>query len=60
MAVELRATDPLIELRAASRRAVAPLYLASLPIGVAFFGATRATTTFMAAPGRPHRIRFRS
>jgi MFS family permease len=26
------------------------LYLASLPIGVAFFGATTATTTFMAAP----------
>jgi len=47
--VELRVTDPLIDLRAAARRAVAPLYLASLPIGVAFFGATTATTTFMAA-----------
>ena len=43
-------TDPLIDLRAASRRAVAPFYLASLPIGVALFGATTATTTFMAAP----------
>ena len=49
VAVELRVTDPLVDLRAASRRAVAPFYLASLPIGVAFFGATTATTTFMAA-----------
>ena len=48
-AVELRVADPLIDLRAMSRRAVAPFYLASLPIGVAFFGATTATTTFMAA-----------
>jgi MFS family permease len=50
VAAELRVPDPLIDLRAASRRAVAPFYLASLPIGVAFFGATTATTTFMAAP----------
>jgi MFS family permease len=50
VAVEFRLTDPLIDLRAASRRTVAPFYLASLPIGVAFFGATTATTTFMAAP----------
>ena len=49
VAVELRVTDPLIDLRTMSRRAVAPLYIASLPIGVAFFGATTATTTFMAA-----------
>jgi MFS family permease len=49
-AVESRVPDPLIDLRAASRRAVAPLYLASLPIGVAFFGATTATVTFLAAP----------
>ena len=48
-AVELRVADPLIDRRAMSRRAVAPFYLASLPIGVAFFGATTATTTFMAA-----------
>jgi MFS family permease len=48
VAVELRVPDPLIDLRAASRRAVAPLYLASLPIGVAFFGATTATVTFLA------------
>jgi MFS family permease len=45
---ELRVTDPLIDLRAVSRRAVAPFYLASLTIGVAFFGASTATTTFMA------------
>jgi MFS family permease len=51
VAVELRVTDPLIDLRAAARRSVAPYYLASLPIGVAFFGATTATTTFMAASG---------
>jgi MFS family permease len=49
VAVELRVTDPLIDLRTMSRRAVAPLYLASFPIGVAFFGATTATTTFLAA-----------
>jgi hypothetical protein len=49
VAVELLMTDPLIDLRAISRRAVAPFYLASLPIGVAFFGATTATTTFLAA-----------
>ena len=36
-AVELRVSDPLIDLRAMSRRAVAPLYIASLPIGAAFF-----------------------
>ena len=53
VAIELRVTDPLIDLRAASRRAVAPFYLASLPIGAAFFGATTATTTFMAAPEHP-------
>jgi hypothetical protein len=47
--VDWEVTDPLIDLRTAVRRAVAP-YLASLPIGVAFFGATTATTTFMAAP----------
>jgi MFS family permease len=52
VAVELRTADPLIDLRAASRRAVAPLYLASLPIGVAFFGATTATNTFLAASKR--------
>src|SRR5580693_10073595 len=46
---ELRTADPLIDLRAVSRRAVAPFYLASLTIGVAFFGATTATTTFMAS-----------
>ena len=49
VAVELRVTEPLIDLRAMSRRAVAPFYLASLPIGVAFFGATTATATFLAA-----------
>jgi MFS family permease len=49
VAVELRVPHPLIDLRAASRRAVAPFYLASLPIGVAFFGATTATNTFIAA-----------
>jgi MFS family permease len=47
--VELRTADPLIDLRAVSRRAVAPFYLASLTIGVAFFGATTATTTFLAS-----------
>jgi hypothetical protein len=48
-------TDPLIDLRAASRRFVAPLYLASLPIGVAFFGATTATTGIL--PGATHGLR---
>jgi MFS family permease len=47
--IELRRTDPLIDLRTVSRRAVAPFYLASLTIGVAFFGASVATTTFMAS-----------
>jgi MFS family permease len=46
---ELRVADPLIDLRVVSRRAVAPFYLASLSIGVAFFGATTATVTFMAS-----------
>jgi MFS family permease len=50
--IELRVTDPLIDLRAVSRRAVAPFYLASLTIGVAFFGASTATTTFMASSRR--------
>jgi MFS family permease len=49
VAIELRVAHPLIDVRAASRRAVAPFYLASLPIGVAFFGATTATNTFLAA-----------
>ena len=49
VAVELLVTDPLIDLRAMTRRAVAPFYLASLPLGVAFFGAATATTTFLAA-----------
>jgi MFS family permease len=48
-AVELRVSDPLIDLRAMSRRALAPLYLASLPMGAAFYGATTATVTFLAA-----------
>jgi Na+/melibiose symporter-like transporter len=52
VAVELRVTDPLTDLRAMSRRAIAPLYLASLPIGIAFFGAATATTTFVAASDR--------
>jgi MFS family permease len=47
--VELLVTDPLIDLRAMSRRAVAPLFLAGLPIGVAFFGSATATNTFLAA-----------
>jgi hypothetical protein len=47
--VELLVTDPLIDLRAMSRRAVAPLYLASLPLGIGFFGAATATNTFLAA-----------
>jgi MFS family permease len=46
---ELRVRDPLIDLRAMSRRAVAPLYLASLPIGAAFYGPAAATVTFLAA-----------
>jgi Na+/melibiose symporter-like transporter len=50
--IELRRADPLIDLRAVSRRAVAPFYLASLTIGVAFFGASVATTTFMASSRR--------
>jgi MFS family permease len=48
-AIEWRVPDPLIDLRVMTRRAVAPFYLASLPIGVAFFGATTATNTFLAA-----------
>lgn len=49
VAVELRAADPLINLRAMSRRAIAPFYLAGLPLGVAFFGGATATATFLAA-----------
>jgi MFS family permease len=47
--VELRAADPLIDLRSLSRRALAPFYLASIPVGVAIYGAGTATVTFMAA-----------
>jgi MFS family permease len=47
--VELLVPDPLIDLRAMSRRAVAPFYLASLPLGIGFFGAATATNTFLAA-----------
>jgi MFS family permease len=50
--IELRVADPLVDLRAVSRRVVAPFYLASLTIGVAFFGATTATVTFMASPAK--------
>ncbi len=56
--VELLVTDPLIDLRAMSRRTVAPLYLASLPIGVAFFGAATATNTFLAASKQTARYGF--
>jgi MFS family permease len=46
---ELRTTQPLIDLRSVGRRVVAPFYLASFTIGVAFFGASTATTTFLAS-----------
>jgi MFS family permease len=47
--VELRTSQPLIDLRAAAKRVIAPFYLASFTIGVAFFGASTATTTFLAS-----------
>jgi hypothetical protein len=42
-------SDPLIDLRVMSRRTVAPLHIANLPIGVAFYGAAAASVTFLAA-----------
>ena len=48
-AVELRVSDPLIDLRAMSRRAVAPLHIASFPMGAAFYGPAAASVTFLAA-----------
>ena len=48
-AVELKVSDPLFDLRAASRRAVAPLYIANIPLG-ATGGVTVALVTFPAAP----------
>ncbi len=50
VATELTVREPMVDLRVAARRSVAPIYLASLTLGVAFFGAQTATTTFLASP----------
>ncbi|WP_052848018.1 MFS transporter [Streptomyces avicenniae] len=48
--LELRITDPMVDLRVASRRNVAPFYVASLTMGVTFYGAQTAVSTFLATP----------
>jgi len=50
VATELTVREPMVDLRIAARRRVAPIYLASLTLGVAFFGAQTATSTFLASP----------
>ena len=50
VATELTVREPMVDLRVTARRSVAPIYLASLTLGVAFFGAQTATTTFLASP----------
>jgi hypothetical protein len=47
---ELTVREPLVDLRLAARRSIAPLYLASITLGAAFFGAQTATSSFLASP----------
>ncbi|MEU6148083.1 MFS transporter [Streptomyces sp. NPDC047081] len=46
---ELSVTDPMVDVRAATRRQVAPFYIAAFTFGCAYFGAQTATTLFMDA-----------
>jgi len=48
--VELRAAEPLIDLRMMAGRSLAPLYILSFTLGFAFFGAHTPNATFMATP----------
>ncbi|MFC1403393.1 MULTISPECIES: MFS transporter [Streptacidiphilus] len=47
---ELRAAEPLIDVRLITGRRLAPLYLLSFVIGIAMFGSQTAGSTFMATP----------
>ncbi|MGW5128925.1 MFS transporter [Streptomyces sp. NPDC004069] len=48
--VELRAEDPIVDLRLSVRRNLLPVYLASFVLGAALFGSQTASTMFMAMP----------
>jgi MFS family permease len=50
--LELRIKDPMVDVRTASRRTVAPFYIASLTMGVTFYGAQTAVSTFLATPAK--------
>lgn len=47
---ELRTAQPLIDIRLAAGRRLAPLYVLSFVVGVAMYGAETANATFMATP----------
>ncbi|MET9388286.1 MFS transporter [Streptomyces sp. NPDC002928] len=47
---ELRAAQPLIDVRLVGGRCLAPLYALSFLIGIAMYGSQTATSTFMATP----------
>jgi MFS family permease len=49
---ELTVREPMVDLRVAARRRIAPIYLASVTLGAAFFGAQAATSSFLASPRR--------
>jgi MFS family permease len=50
--IELRVSDPLIDLRVIAGRDMGPFYVASITLGFAFFGAQTATSIFLASPGK--------
>lgn len=52
----LMVREPLVDLREAGRRTVGPIYLASIILGVSFFGAQTAMSTFLAAPA--HKVGY--
>jgi MFS family permease len=47
--VELSVEHPMVDVRAAVRREIAPFYIAAFTFGCAYFGAQTATTLFMDA-----------
>lgn len=52
VAIELRVTDPMADLRMAATRRLGPFYVASLVFGCAYLGAQTATSSFMGAAAK--------
>ncbi|NUU24862.1 MAG: MFS transporter [Streptomycetaceae bacterium] len=49
--VELRVPEPIVDIRLSVRRTLLPVYIASMFVGAALFGAQTASVVFLASPG---------